>query len=330
MNDKVNKRIWLLAALLLLSVYCSLRFGSSHMDEAAFWQGLLRRPGQETYSLILYTIRMPRVLAALLAGAGLSISGVLLQTVTGNDLASPNIIGVNSGAGFCVILFLCFFPTAVYALPFAAFFGAFMTTLLIVSVANRIGSGKSTIILAGIAFTAVLNAGISFLSLLDSDVLTAYNYFSIGGVAGVRLESLLIPGIVIAATFAVSLSISRKINLLCLGDSMAMSLGVPVKAVRMGCLVLASASAAAAVSFAGLLGFVGLVVPHICRKLVGVESKNLLTASVFTGGIVVVLADLAGRVLFAPSELPVGIMMSVVGAPFFFGLLLQKKGGNRC
>ncbi|HIT33336.1 MAG TPA: iron ABC transporter permease [Candidatus Faecousia intestinigallinarum] len=328
MSRRASGKLWILALLLLISGYLSLRFGSSHMRTADFWQGLLRAPGMETYSLILYTIRLPRLLAALLAGAGLSISGVLLQSVTGNELASPNIIGVNAGAGFCVILFLCFFPQAIYALPFAAFFGAFLTTLLIMSVANRIGSGKSTIILAGIAFTAVLNAGISFVSLLDTDVLTSYNYFSIGGVAGVRKESLLIPGVIIAMAFAAAMAISRKIDLLCLGDSMAMSLGVPVKAVRMACLVCASASAAAAVSFAGLLGFVGLVVPHIARKLVGMETKSLLAASVLTGGIVVVLADLAGRVLFAPSELPVGIMMSVIGAPFFFALLLRRKGGR--
>lgn len=330
MRNRTSFKLGILALALLFSVCLSLRFGSSRMDAARFWQALLGTPGLETYSLILYTVRLPRVLASLVAGAGLSLAGVLLQSVTGNDLASPNIIGVNSGAGFCVILFLCFFPKAVYALPFAAFFGAFLTTLLIVAAANRIGSGKSAVILAGIAFTAVLNAGISFLSLLDSDVLTAYNYFSIAGVAGVRKESLLVPALIIAAALTVSLVISRKINLLCLGDSMALSLGVPVKAVRMTCLVCASAAAGAAVSFAGLLGFVGLVVPHMARKLVGRETKGLLLASVLTGGTVVVLADLAGRVLFAPSELPVGIMMSVIGAPFFFGLLLHRKEGRQC
>lgn len=320
----------LLAFVLVGCIALSLRYGSSKMDIAVFWNGLRQAPGFETYSFILYAVRMPRILAALLAGAGLSISGVLLQSVTANELASPNIIGVNSGAGFFVILFLCFFPHAFYVLPLAAFAGAFLTTLLIAAVADRIGTTKSTIILAGIALTALLNAGISFISLLDADVLTAYNYFSIGGISGVQMESLFVPAIIIFFSLTVSLAVSRKIDLLCLGDSLALSLGVRVKALRMVCLICASASAAAVVSFAGLLGFVGLVVPHIARKLFGTKIRDQLLASVLAGGIVVTLGDLLGRVLFAPSELPVGIMMAVIGAPFFVVLLLGKRREHEC
>lgn len=314
-----------MALLLLCVVLLALRFGSSYLTWDAFWRGLLRSSSYETQTIILYSIRLPRVLAGLLAGVGLSVSGVLLQSVTGNALASPNIIGVNAGAGFLVILFLCFFPAATIALPFAAFVGAFLTTLLIVAIANRIGSSKTSVILAGIAFTAVLNAGISFISLLDTDVLAAYNYFSIGGLSGVRLESLYVPAGIILLSLVTVLALSRRILLLCLGDSMAVSLGVRVKALRMVCLTCASASASAVVSFAGLLGFVGLVVPHIARKLVGTNTKRLLIASSLIGGIVVITGDLLGRILFAPSELPVGIMMALVGAPFFFVLLLQKR-----
>ena len=314
-----------MALLLLCVVLLALRLGSSYLTWDAFLHGLLQSPGYETQTIILYSIRFPRVMAGLLAGVGLSVSGVLLQSVTDNALASPNIIGVNAGAGFLVILFLCFFPAATFALPFAAFVGAFLTTLLIVAIANRIGSSKTSVILAGIAFTAVLNAGISFISLLDTDVLAAYNYFSIGGLSGVRLESLYIPAGIILLSLVTVLALSRRILLLCLGDSMAVSLGVRVKALRMVCLICASAAASAVVSFAGLLGFVGLVVPHIARKLVGTNTKRLLIASSLIGSIVVITGDLLGRILFAPSELPVGIMMAVVGAPFFFVLLLQKR-----
>lgn len=174
------------------------------------------------------------------------------------------------------ILCLSFWPKALYALPFAAFFGAFGATMLILAMAGRIGSTRATVVLAGIALTALLNAGISFLSMMDSEILLAYHDFSAGGLAGIRLQSLAVPGAIILASLAVSLLASRRIQLLCLGDTMALSLGVRVKALRMVCLVCASAAASAVVSFAGLLGFVGLVVPHIARRIVGEKTKSLL------------------------------------------------------
>ena len=140
-----------LCLLLLAVVLLSLRFGSAAMDWTSFWGGLLRREGFETQSLILYSLRLPRLLQGVLAGVGLSVSGVLLQSVTGNDLASPSIIGVNAGAGFAVILLLSFFPGAAALLPPAAFLGAFLTTLLIMAIAGRADASKATVILAGIA-----------------------------------------------------------------------------------------------------------------------------------------------------------------------------------
>ncbi|MCI8359981.1 MAG: iron ABC transporter permease [Clostridiales bacterium] len=317
--------IALMAALLCCILLLSLRYGSADMSWPAFWDGLLRRPGAETQTAILYLLRLPRLAEGVLAGVGLSVSGVLLQSVTGNELASPNIIGVNAGAGFVVILLLFFCPAAYFFLPFAAFGGAFLTTLLILSIAGRIGSGKTTVILAGIACTAMFNAGISFFSLLDADVLVSYNYFSVGGLSSAPVTNLIIPALLIALGLAVSLMAAPKIRLLCLGDSMAASLGVRVKRLRTLCLILASASAAAVVSFAGLLGFVGLVVPHIARKLAGGHTGYLLLAASLVGSALVLTADWLGRTLFAPSELPVGVVMALVGAPFFFILLLKRR-----
>lgn len=316
----------LLTVVLAVTALISVRFGSAEMSASEFISGLLRVEGAETESTIIYSIRLPRVAAGLVAGVGLSVSGVLLQSVTDNSLASPNIIGVNSGAGFFVILFLSLFPSQIYTLPIAAFAGAFLTTMLIVAISGKFDSSKVSIILAGIACTSVLNAGISFFSLIDSDVLTSYNYFSIGGFSGVKLKNLLVPAAIIALCVLVSLCCSRSINILCLGDSVASSLGVGVKRLRMMCLICASASAAAVVSYAGLLGFVGLVVPHIARRLVGNSTRHLIVTSMMCGGILVMLADLLGRILFAPSEIPVGIVMSLIGAPFFLALLLKKRG----
>lgn len=314
-----------LAGLLLLVMLAGVRFGSASMTWREFFAALFRREGFETQSLILYSVRLARATAGLLAGVGLSVSGVLLQSVTDNGLASPNIIGVNAGAGFFVILTLSVFPTAAGALPLAAFAGAFLATLVILALAGGFGSSKSAVILAGIALTTLLSAGISFFTLLDADVLSSYNAFSVGGLAGVKYDALILPAVIIAVSLALSLLFSHRIHLLCLGDASAAALGVNVKGLRLLCVVCASASAAAVVSFAGLLGFVGLVVPHIARRLVGNHTGYLLTVSAFVGAILVILADLAGRVLAAPSEIPVGIMMAFIGAPFFMGLLMRRR-----
>ena len=174
----------------------------------------------------------------------------------------------------------------------------------------------------------MLNAGISLLSLIDGDVLSAYNAFSVGGLAGIEMHELLIPAVIIVLSLTVSLILSRRIHMLCLGDSLADSLGVKVRALRTVCLICASASAAAVVSFAGLLGFVGLVVPHISRRLVGERTSLLLVTSSFVGAVLVILADLLGRVVLAPTEIPVGVIMALIGAPFFFILLLRRRSDN--
>lgn len=315
----------LLMLILAFTILISLRFGSAHMSWADFLWALMRREGSETLTTILYSVRLPRIIGAVLAGIGLSVSGVLLQAVTLNPLASPNIIGVNAGAGFAVILTMLFLPSGLYIRPFVAFLGAFITTAVIVAIASRVGTSKSVVILSGIAVTTLLNAGISFISYFDNDLLAGYNSFSVGGVSGVSIAELKLPCIIIALSLILALAASSKADVLCLGDSLALSLGVNVKVLRTLCLVIASASAAAVVSFAGLLGFVGLVVPHLSRKLTGSSLKDLLTVSSLLGGILVTTADLVGRVVFAPSEIPVGIVMAFVGAPFLFYLLLRRK-----
>ena len=313
--------------LVLILLFCSLlslRFGSAEMTNAEFFCGLFKSQNFETERIILLSLRLPRVLAAILAGAGLSVSGVLLQSVTGNELASPNIIGVNAGAGFFMVLMIFFVPHAVYLRPIAAFIGAFLTTLIILSAASKGQFSKTTVILCGVAITAVLNAGISFLTYLNPDVLMDYNFFSVGGVAGAETKELILPTIIVAFTVMIALVFSKQIDILCLGDSLANSLGVNVKLLRVICLALAGLSAAAAVSFAGLLGFVGLVVPHIARKITDGSVKEMLKVSVLSGGILVVVADLIGRTLFAPSEIPVGVVMAFVGAPFLLYIVMRR------
>ncbi len=322
--------IILLAMALLTSVLCALRFGSTSLSTADFWGALLwQKDGTE--ALILYSVRLPRVLAGLLAGVGLSLSGVLLQSVTENELASPNIVGVNSGAGFGVIICLSLVGAwrgwqLFSAISLFAFLGATGTAILVLFLAERAGGGKVSVVLSGVAVTALLNALISAMTLLDSDILSSYHSFSVGGFDGVRLADLAVPALMVAVCFLIAMVQAPRLQLLCLGREMASVMGVRVRRLRVLCILCAAASAAAVVSFAGLLGFVGLIVPHMARRLVGNQTRMLLLTSAILGGIVTILADLLGRILLAPTEIPVGIMMAVVGVPFFLALLLQRRG----
>ena len=314
------RRIYLiLLPLLMLTMAAGLCFGSAPLSLSEL------ASGAGTARVILLGVRLPRVLAGLLAGVGLSAAGVLLQTVTANDLASPNIIGINSGAGLAVILLLTFAPKAGGWLPVGAFCGAFGAALVILAAGSRLGSSRSGILLIGIAITTLFNAAISFLSLLDEGILAQYNHFTVGSLRGLHMQELLVPGIIIFFGFCGALALSGRLSVLSLGDAAASALGVRVKALRLAALGCAAACAAAVVSFAGLLGFVGLVVPHIAKNLVGIKPSRLLPAAALTGAILVILADLLGRTLFAPSELPVGILMSLIGAPYFLYLLIRRK-----
>lgn len=319
-------------SLLLITVSLfALRFGSVSLSSRTFFSALFMKQGFESEIIILYLIRLPRLLAALLSGAGLSLSGVLLQNLTDNALASPNTVGVNAGAGLGAILsmsvFFSYTPLARASLSsFFAFITAFLTTLFVLFLAYKTGASKSGVILAGVAVTAALNAIISVITLIDSDVLLSYNSFSIGSFSGVKYAQLVFPCIVIFLCLILSSCFSRQIDILCIGDKMASVMGVNIKLLRICCILCASASAAAVVSFAGLLGFVGLVVPHIARKFVGNNTKHMIFSSALIGAIITVSADLLGRIILSPSEIPVGIMMALIGVPFFIFIMLKRKG----
>ena len=310
---------------LLLCAFLSLRFGSTHLSGAAFFGGLLRQNGYESAALILYSLRLPRMLAGLFAGAGLALSGSLLQKVTDNPLAAPSVLGINAGAGFFVILTMTLFPSVAALQPAASFGGAMLTAFCILALSHKGGLGKVTVMLCGVAFSALFGAGISFLSVLDADVLASYTAFSVGGLQGVTLRELYLPMLMILLCFVGAVMLSGRLQLFCLGDSLAASLGVSVKRVRLTALILAAASAAAAVSFAGLLGFVGLLVPNLCRKLAKNDTRCEILLSPMVGGILLLVADLVGRLVFTPTEVPVGIFTALLGVPFFLTLLLRRN-----
>lgn len=320
---KINKYITLITILVLVFII-SLFVGSSKISIIDSIKGLFDS-SNNTISIIMRNIRLPRVIGAVVAGAGLAASGVLLQNITNNELASPNIIGVNSGAGLITIILLSIFPSLINYISIGSFIGAFLTTILILSISYRIGNNKVSIILSGIAITTLLNAGINLISLIDNDVLDSYKYFSIGSLNGINIKQLIIPIIFIIISLVISIITSSKSETLILGDSLAKSLGTRVTLYRIITILCASMLASAVVSFAGLLGFVGLVVPHIARKINGCSLKNSIITSSIVGAILVLVCDTLGRIIFYPTEIPVGIIMAFVGCPFFIYLLLRRK-----
>ena len=185
-----------------------------------------------------------------------------------------------------------------------------------------------TLVLAGVAVSSVFSAGVDAVVTLIPDALTGYSDFRVGGLANVPMSRLIPAAWVILLCLALAMTLHNELDVLALGADTARSLGLPVKAVRLGMLALAAALAGAAVSFSGLLGFVGLIVPHIMRRLVGGESGRLLPAAALGGAALLTGCDLLARVLFAPYELPVGIVLSFVGGPFFIWLLLRQRGGR--
>ena len=216
-----------------------------------------------------------------------------------------------------------------FPLPVFAFCGALITTLLIFFLAALSDSSRTTIILAGITVSSFLSAGINTIKLLNTDITVNLTSFLIGSLSGLTLSRLILPCLCIAIAFFVSLFLAQPLNMLGLGDDIARSLGLRVSLTRFLLLSLASILAGCVVSFAGLLGFIGLIIPHICRRLFGNDARFLLPCSALLGGSFVLLCDLLGRILFSPFELPAGIIMSFVGGPFFLYLLLKKKGGRR-
>lgn len=274
---------------------------------------------------IIFNVRLPRNLIAAFVGINLALSGVTLQGVMNNPLADPGIIGISSGAGLMAFVIMILFPSYAYLVPIGAFVGALLTTFLIYSLAWKNGVSPIRLILSGVAVSAFLGAGINVLMTFYPERISGGISFMIGGLSGKTWPDfyLIWPYTLIAG--ALCMMLSNQINLLQLGDEVATGLGLSVEKIRTIFIILSALLAASAVSVAGLLGFVGLVVPHIARLIVGSDYRFLYPATIGLGGAILVGCDVMARMLFDPIELPVGIIMAVLGAPFFLFLLREKK-----
>ena len=291
--------------------------------------GILAGRSQGAGRSILLYARFPRTLGALFAGAALAVSGAVLQNILANKLASPGIIGVNAGAGLSVTVCCALGVISGVGVSLAAFGGSLVTVLVIFFFSRRTGASKTTVILGGVALNSILNALCESITVLDTEVAMLSIDFRVGGFSSVSYPRLAPAAGIILLALSVLFTLCNELDVAGLGDETARGVGLSVGKYRMIFLALAALLAGAAVSFAGLLGFVGLIVPHFVRRLAGNESARLLPLCAVSGAGFVTLCDTAARLIFAPYELPVGILMSVIGGPVFLYLLMRHRGGHR-
>lgn len=325
----VSRTVWRVSVLLLFLVlallgsFLSLTRGSSVISLEQIMQILLA-PGNDPQSQIIWNIRMPRTIVGALVGVNLALSGAILQAIMRNPLADPHIIGISSGAGLAGVVIMILFPALEYLITPVAFVGAMLAAVCIYILAWKNGIKPVRIILAGVAVSAFLSAGISGLMIFYSDRVHGALMWMVGGLAARSWPHvhIILPYAIIGLLLA--FASAAYLNILQLGDEMARGLGVNVEITRIAMTAIAALLAASAVSVVGLLGFVGLVVPHAARLLIGSDYRLLLPASALLGIAIVTLSDTFARVIFAPIELPVGIIMAFLGAPFFLFLLRRE------
>lgn len=312
--------------MLLVSAGLGVLVGATKISLPDFLKAVTNLDSPE--GKILRYVRLPRVLGSLLCGGALAVSGAVIQGVLANRLASPSIIGVNAGAGLAVTLSAALGIAGGWRLSVFAFAGAFAAVMAVSFGAKKWGASRGTVILIGVAMNSLLGAFSDTLKILVPEVSILSNDFRIGDFSGVTDSKLIPASVVILVSFALLLTLSNELDVLTLGDENAKSLGMNTGAMRTLFLMLSAALAGAAVSIAGLLSFVGLLVPHAVRRVATGESRHLIPLCGLFGAGFVTLCDTLARTVFAPYELPVGIIMAFLGAPFFLFILIKGKGGH--
>ena len=309
-----------------IAALASLCLGAAALTPAQLLDAIVSGTGSVAGRIFWY-VRLPRTAACLLAGAALSAGGCVIQNVLCNPLASPNIIGVNAGAGLAVTICGALGVVSGWVMAGAAFGGAFAAVLLVSLASKMVGASRMTVILAGVAVNATLGAVSDTVTSLFPDASILGSDFRVGGFGAVASARLIPAGVLILLALGAVFLLSNELEVLSLGEDTAKSLGLNAPRMRTVFLALAAVLCGGAVSFAGLLGFVGLIVPHAVRRFAGSECRRLLPLCALWGAAFVTVCDLAARLVFRPRELPVGILLSALGGSFFL-YILSKRGGR--
>lgn len=323
-------RMYGLAAILFLALFAAFVIGSQELGIMPLFRALLQT-GDPGPTLIVWFIRLPRLALAIFAGAGLAIAGAILQATSRNGLADPGILGITAGAGIAITALLWMqtygFVSDAFWRPVAAFCGAAAATVTVFAISLQNGMiVPSRLLLAGIGINALISAATLVLAMgIDRQLYGAAAVWLSGSFSGAVWFASIAMAICFLILGALLVTQTRKIDLLCLGDETAKGRGLDVVFARKYIVLLAAGFAGVSVSFSGGVGFVGLLAPHMARLLVGPRMSVLLPASALCGAIITVVADTLGRTLFAPLEIPAGIVASGLGAPWFIWLLWRGE-----
>ena len=342
-----RRRVQLLSLGLLLLLGCllSVGIGAVAIDPLQLLAILVERvTGLDSgvafgrrEEIVLLSIRLPRLVLGIVVGAALGIAGAVLQGLFRNPLADPALIGVSSGAAVGAVLVIvigaplaALLPVllADFLIPAAAFLGGLLVTALVYLMAQRQGgTDVATLLLGGVAMNAIAAAIVGVMIFMSDDQqLRDLNFWLLGSLAGATWDKVLIALPVIIVAIAALFSLHRFLNAMLLGEEAAQFLGLPVETAKRLCVLLVALATGGAVAMTGVVAFVGLVVPHMVRMIIGPDHRLLLPGSCLGGALVVVLADLLARTVAVPADLPLGIVMSLTGGPFFIWLLLRRRG----
>lgn len=328
-NDKQKKKIFLILftiVLLCFSVIFSVRFGSVNYSTSEIFKGIfVKNYDDEILKAILWDIRIPRILIAVMVGCNLSLAGVLLQAVMKNPLADPGLTGVSSGASVTALIVMILFPKTIFFMNFSAFIGGSIACAVVFTLAWKKGLKPIRVILSGVAINAILGSITGLMFILFSDEIQGVLSWLNGSLNGKNWRHVI--GLFPYTIFGLiaCLTLIRDANILQLGDNFAINLGIDIPKKRLKLCAFACFLTGISVANVGLIGFVGLIVPHIARLMIGSDHTYLIPFAATMGAIVLVIADTLSRTLFSPIEIPAGIVMAVIGVPFFL-YLLRKVG----
>lgn len=315
----------ILFIVFVLAVAVAIRIGSVDVSYHDIWKAMTTESGGVVG--IIRNIRIPRVLMAVMIGANLSVSGVLLQGVMNNPMADPGITGISAGASVVVMVVMLYIPQAMASLPLFGFIGGMLACILIYSLAWKQGLSPMRIVLAGVAVNSMLGGVSGMLQILNSEDLTGVLNWLNGELGKKSWEQVRYVALYSAIGLFVAFLLHRCLDVLALGDKNTRSLGYNPDVLRILISAVAVLLAGISTAYVGIIGFIGLVVPHISRMLVGSEHKKLIPFSAMLGSTMLLFADTVGRTIISPYEVPVGIITTVLGGPFFLYLLRKDSNG---
>lgn len=319
----------IIVVALLITIWLSFAVGANKMPMPEVWEGFRAHDDSEA-AIIIWSLRIPRTVAGLLVGAAYGVAGALIQAMTRNPLADPGILGVNAGAGFAVTVGVGVFGIgSVSGYIWFAFIGAAAATILVYLIGAVGGTANPvTLVLAGVALAAVLGGVTTFLTLIDPDTFESIRNWGLGSIARTSLEDTLMVAPFVAVGLLISIGLSGSLNSIALGDDLAASLGTRVARARVWGIIAVTLLAGGATALTGGIGFVGLMIPHVVRWLVGPDQRWIIMYSIFAAPVLVLAADVIGRVIARPGEIEVGVVTAIIGAPVLIALVRRRKASG--